>query len=268
VSRDALLASSSRGSLDVPDSQPAPRLEPTLNTAARHASTDADAPAPDRLPAAVLWDMDGTIVDTEPYWHEAEFALVAEHGGSWSHEQALELTGCELTFGAQRLQEAGVDLSVPRIVDYLLGKVSVAVAREVPWRPGALDLLGAVVAAGVPCALVTMSYSVLADAVVAHVPGAFRTLVTGDQVSRGKPDPEAYLMAAARLGVAIGECVAVEDSPTGIAAALASGARTLGVEAVHPIVEQPGLSRARSLTDVDLGVLRRLAAGEVVDLMR
>jgi beta-phosphoglucomutase-like phosphatase (HAD superfamily) len=75
-------------------------------------------------------------------------------------------------------------------------------------------------------------------------------------------------VAAGRLGVAVGECVAIEDSPTGIAAALASGARTLGVEAVHPIAPQPGLSRARSLLDVDLGVLRRLAAGEVLDLMR
>jgi HAD superfamily hydrolase (TIGR01509 family) len=212
--------------------------------------------------------MDGTLVDTEPYWHRAEFDLVAEHGGSWSEQQALELTGCALPVGAQRLQDAGVELPVPRIVDYLLGKVDAQVAREVPWRPGALDLLDSVVGAGIPCALVTMSYSVLAGAVTAHVPGAFTTLVTGDQVNRGKPDPEAYLVAAGRLGVAVGECVAIEDSPTGIAAALASGARTLGVEAVHPITPQPGLSRARSLLDVDLGVLRRLAAGEVLDLMR
>ncbi|WP_418277984.1 HAD family hydrolase [Isoptericola jiangsuensis] len=243
-------------------------MEYPLNTAASHASGPDVPAAADHLPAAVLWDMDGTLVDTEPYWIRAEFDLVAAHGGEWSHEQALQLVGNELTVSAGRLQEAGVDLPVPRIVDHLLGKVRAQVAHEVPWRPGALDLLDAVVAAGVPCAMVTMSYSVLADAVAAQVPGAFTTLVTGDQVSRGKPDPEPYLVAAARLGVPIGDCVAIEDSATGITSALASGARTLGVEAVLPVEPRPGLSRARSLTDVDLGVLRRLAGGEVVDLLR
>jgi HAD superfamily hydrolase (TIGR01509 family) len=225
----------------------------------------SDATTP--LPAAVLWDMDGTLVDTEPYWIRAEHELVAAHGGSWSHEQALELVGNPLTVSAELLQAAGVDLPVAGIVDHLLGKVRHQVDAEVPWRPGARELLAALGAAGVPCALVTMSYSVLADAVVAHVPGAFTTLVTGDQVSRGKPDPEPYLVAAARLGVAVGECVAIEDSPTGITSALAAGARTLGVEAVLPVEPRPGLSRAKSLVDVDLDVVRRIAGGEVVDLL-
>ncbi|ANC30353.1 HAD family hydrolase [Isoptericola dokdonensis] len=225
----------------------------------------SDATTP--LPAAVLWDMDGTLVDTEPYWIRAEHELVAAHGGSWSHEQALELVGNPLTVSAELLQAAGVDLPVAGIVDHLLGKVRHQVDAEVPWRPGARELLAALGAAGVPCALVTMSYSVLADAVVAHVPGAFTTLVTGDQVSRGKPDPEPYLVAAARLGVAVGECVAIEDSPTGITSALAAGTRTLGVEAVLPVEPRPGLSRAKSLVDVDLDVVRRIAGGEVVDLL-
>jgi HAD superfamily hydrolase (TIGR01509 family) len=211
--------------------------------------------------------MDGTLVDTEPYWIRAEHELVAAHGGSWSHEQALELVGNPLTVSAELLQAAGVDLPVAGIVDHLLGKVRHQVDVEVPWCPGARELLAALGAAGVPCALVTMSYSVLADAVVAHVPGAFTTLVTGDQVSRGKPDPEPYLVAAARLGVAVGECVAIEDSPTGITSALAAGTRTLGVEAVLPVEPRPGLSRAKSLVDVDLDVVRRIAGGEVVDLL-
>ncbi|PFG43075.1 HAD superfamily hydrolase (TIGR01509 family) [Isoptericola jiangsuensis] len=223
----------------------------------------SDAPA---LPAAVLWDMDGTLVDTEPYWIRAEHELVAAYGGSWSHEQALELVGNPLTVSAEILRDAGVDLPVEGIVDHLLGRVRHQVDLAVPWRPGARELLAALGGAGIPCALVTMSYSVLADAVVAHVPGAFTTLVTGDQVSRGKPDPEPYLVAAARLGVAVTGCVAIEDSPTGITSALAAGARTLGVEAVVPVEPRPGLSRADSLADVDLDVVRRIAAGEVVDL--
>lgn len=217
------------------------------------------------LPAAVLWDMDGTLVDTEPYWIRAEHELVAAHGGSWSHEQALQLVGNPLTVSAKILQDAGVGLPVPEIVDRLLGTVRAQVAESVPWRPGARELLGELGDAGVPCALVTMSYSVLADAVVAHVPGAFATLVTGDQVTRGKPDPEPYLVAAERLDVEIADCVAIEDSPAGISSALAAGACTLGVEAVLPVPPREGLSRAGSLEHVDLDALRRIAAGEVLD---
>ncbi|WP_402465926.1 HAD family hydrolase [Isoptericola aurantiacus] len=219
------------------------------------------------LPAAVLWDMDGTLVDTEPYWIRAEQELMAAHGRSWSHEQALELVGNPLTVSAGMLHDAGVDLPVPAIVDHLLARVHDQVATSVPWRPGARTLLAALGDAGVPCALVTMSYATLAEAVTAHVPGAFATLVTGDQVERGKPDPQPYLIAAERLGVATADCVAIEDSPAGITSALASGARTLGVEAVLPVEARDGLSRAASLADVDLGVLRRMVAGDVLDLL-
>jgi beta-phosphoglucomutase-like phosphatase (HAD superfamily) len=95
--------------------------------------------------------------------------------------------------------------------------------------------------------------------------GTFATIVAGDEVTHGKPHPEPYLTAAERLGVAPADCVAVEDSPVGIASALASGARTLGVEAVVPVEERPGLSRLRTLDGAGLDLLARLAAGELVD---
>ncbi|WP_268892859.1 HAD family hydrolase [Puerhibacterium puerhi] len=219
------------------------------------------------LPAAVLWDMDGTLVDTEPYWIAAEHELVEAHGGSWSHEQALQLVGNPLLTSAQILRDAGVGLEPPQIVDWLLERVIAQVRVRVPWQPGALELLDALVAAGVPCALVTMSYASLAEEVAAQGPaGAFRTLVTGDQVTEGKPHPEPYLTAAARLGVDPAACVAVEDSPTGIASAMAAGVRTLGVEAVVPVPHLEGLSRAVSLTKVDVATVARIAAGEVLDL--
>ncbi|GAA1969232.1 HAD family hydrolase [Isoptericola halotolerans] len=223
--------------------------------------------SPTMLPAAVLWDMDGTLVDTEPYWIAAEHELVAAHGGTWTHAQALQLVGNPLEVSAAVLRDAGVDLPVAEIVTWLLTRVTAQVNDGVPWRPGARELLAALDEAGVPCALVTMSYTVLAEAVTAHVPGAFATLVTGDQVTRGKPDPEPYLVAARRLGVRPEDCVAIEDSPAGIGSAMASGARTLGVEAVLPVEPREGLSRAASLADVDLVVLRRLAAGEVLELV-
>jgi HAD superfamily hydrolase (TIGR01509 family) len=219
------------------------------------------------LPDAVLWDMDGTLVDTEPYWIRAEHELVEAHGGRWSHDQALQLVGRPLLTSAEVLRGAGVDMPAEEIVDWLLERVTSQVRRSVPWQPGARELLEALADAGVPCALVTMSYAVLAEEVVSRGPqGAFVTLVTGDQVSRGKPDPEPYLVAAERLGVDARRCVAIEDSPTGIASALAAGARTLGVEAVVPVPHLAGLSRAASLTTVDLDVVARIAGGETLDL--
>ncbi|GAA2727962.1 HAD family hydrolase [Cellulomonas aerilata] len=220
------------------------------------------------LPPAVLWDMDGTLLDTEPYWMAAETELVEAHGGTWSHEAGLALVGQPLEVSAQLLRDAGVDLPVSEIVDFLVDRVVAEVAREVPWQPGARELLTALAEADVPCALVTMSYRRLAEPFAAAAPaGVFRTIVAGDEVTHGKPHPEAYLTAAARLGVDPSRCVAVEDSPTGIGSALAAGARTIGVEVMVPLDPAPGLSRVSSLVDLDLADLARVADGDVLDLI-
>ncbi|GIJ00266.1 hypothetical protein Slu03_26430 [Sediminihabitans luteus] len=219
-----------------------------------------------RPPAAVLWDMDGTLVDTEPYWMAAEHELVEAHGGVWTHEQAMQLVGNSLETSATILQAAGVDLTVDEILEFLGSRVAAQIAEHAPWRPGALELLVALREAGVPCALVTMSYRSIAGRLVDVAPaGAFAQVVCGDDVEHGKPDPEAYLRAAELLGVDVTDCVAIEDSPPGISAALASGATTIGVQAVVPVEPRPGLSRLASLTGVDLARLARIHAGEVVD---
>lgn len=219
------------------------------------------------LPKAVLWDMDGTLVDTEPYWMRAEHELVALHGGTWTHEDALSIVGQPLLVSGARLQAAGVPLEPADIVTWLVDRVNAQLREEVPWRPGVRELLRDLADAGVPCAIVTMSYRSQAEAVAAGAPdGTFALLVTGDEVTHGKPHPEPYLTAAAGLGVAVEDCVAIEDSPVGIASAVASGAHVLGVEAVVPVEARPGLSRARTLAHVDLATLGRLAAGEVLDL--
>ena len=187
----------------------------------------------DALPAAVLWDMDGTLVDTEPYWMDAEYALVAEHGGHWSEEQARALVGNPLPVSAEVLHRSGgVDLPPEVIVERMLDHVVAEVQRHLPWRPGAQELLRALRAADVPCALVTMSYARLTDAVVSALPaGTFAAVVPGDEVRHGKPHPEPYLTAAARLGVDPRDCLAIEDSATGTASAAAAGAA---------VVIQPG----------------------------
>ena len=188
-------------------------------------------------PAAVLWDMDGTIVDTEPYWFAAEFEIVEMHGGQWSIEHARALVGSDLLdSGAYMRKHGGVDREPAEIVEMLLDRVVAQLRVEIPWRPGARELLAAVKEADIPTALVTMSWKRFADQVVEYLPsGSFRVSVTGDEVTRGKPHPEPYLLAAERLDVDPRDCVAIEDSPTGVRSALAAGCRVLGVPHVVPI---------------------------------
>jgi len=204
-------------------------------------------------PAAVLWDMDGTIVDTEPYWIECEYELVAEFGGHWDQEKAHSMVGNDLRVSAAILRDQGdVDLPIDDIVNRLLDGVIARVQRRVPWRPGARDTLIALRKAGIPCALVTMSWTRFADAVVkALPPGTFDVVITGDEVKNGKPHPEPYLTAANRLGVRAKDCVAIEDSPTGVASAVAAGCRTFAIPNVVDIPEDRSYTVIRSLRELD-----------------
>ncbi|WP_150309051.1 HAD family hydrolase [Planctomonas psychrotolerans] len=187
-------------------------------------------------PAAVLWDMDGTIVDTEPYWLDGERAMVESFGGTWTHADGMKLVGSGLWDSARILQDAGVRLSADEIVDRLTDGVLLRLRDELPWRPGALDLLTSVRDAGVPMALVTMSVERMARAIADAIPfDAFDVIIAGDMVDQPKPHPEAYLTAAARLGVDPTKCVAIEDSQPGLAAAVASGATVVGVPHVLPL---------------------------------
>jgi len=219
------------------------------------------------VPAAVLWDMDGTLIDSEPYWIEAETELCAKFGVPWSHADGLSLVGNPLNTSAQALKERGVLMSIDDIVAHLIGRVTMQVREKTPWQQDAFDLLNTVLAAGIPCALVTMSYKQLADALLARVPEAFAVVVTGDEVTNGKPDPEAYLLAAKRLGVDITDCVAIEDSPAGIGSAIASGARTIGVQRIIPVDAREGLSRVTTLGGLTLADIRDIARGTVIDTL-
>ena len=213
--------------------------------------------------AAVLWDMDGTLVDTEPYWIESEIELVATHAGTWTTADAHSIVGFDLLDAGHELRtRGGVQMEAAEIANWLLDRVIARVADELPWRPGARELLAECLAAGVPCAMVTMSWRPLADAVMALAPvGSFAVSITGDEVTNGKPDPEPYLAAAAALGVDPRACVAIEDSPTGVASAVAAGCATLGVPHVVPVAAAPGLTIVDSLAGVDLARLRRLCVG-------
>ncbi|KIC57412.1 MULTISPECIES: HAD family hydrolase [Microbacterium] len=189
------------------------------------------------LPSAVLWDMDGTLVDTEPYWMEAETALVESFGGTWTHEQALTLVGQGLETSGAILQEAGVRMSVADIIAHLTAEVTRLLSeRGNPLRPGAHELLTALRGAGIRCALVTMSMRRMASQVVAPFPELFEIIVAGDDVTRPKPFPDAYLQACRALGIDPADAVAIEDSPTGVRAAVAAGVTTIGVPLMVSLV--------------------------------
>ena len=213
------------------------------------------------LPAAVLWDMDGTLVDTEPYWIAAEHEIVEEHGGTWSDEFAHQLVGNDLLVSATFIKDnSAVPWEPERIVDELLARVISRVTEHVPWRPGARELLSALREQGVPSALVTMSWRSLADAVVGALPdGTFAAVVTGDEVSHGKPHPEPYRAAARLLGVSAEDCVAIEDSPTGVRSAVAAGVPTLAVPHVVAVPEIAGAVHLDTLSGLTPAALADLA---------
>lgn len=183
---------------------------------------------------AVLFDMDGTIIDSEPYWIEAERALVEEFGGTWTEEQGYALVGSGLWNTADLLQNAGVQLDADTIVQRLSDQVLEGIKRSVPWRPGVRELIGEITSAGIPCALVTMSLRSNAEAVATAVASevgheVFSVIVSANDVEHPKPNPEAYLKAAGLLSVPIRHTLAIEDSGYGAASAFSAGSVTIGV---------------------------------------
>jgi beta-phosphoglucomutase-like phosphatase (HAD superfamily) len=138
--------------------------------------------------------MDGTLVDTEPYWMEAEFDLIEGLGGRWSREQALTLVGNDLLESGRSICTAtGIPLTPEQVVEELLDRVVLRMRGSVPWRPGARELLDDLAGRSVPCALVTMSYQRFVAPVLEALPAhTFAAVVTGDTVTRGKPHPEPY----------------------------------------------------------------------------
>lgn len=197
----------------------------TVNTAPAHAS------ASNGLPAAVLWDMDGTLVDSEALWYEAEVDMLARYGIEMSEELRAGLAGSGLRAAARLFQELGVTMSIEDIIDEWADSVNAGIARdEFEWRPGTVELLGSLKDAGVPCILVTMSVRSIAEAAMSHLPeGLISGIVSGDDVAYEKPHPDPYLRGAALAGVRAEDCVAIEDSTTGLRAAVASGAVAIGV---------------------------------------
>jgi HAD superfamily hydrolase (TIGR01509 family) len=215
---------------------------------------------------AVLFDMDGLLVDSEPLWFEAECAVMATMGGSWTRADQLELTGGSLEHSVGYMRSRALRPAEPALVGrWLLGTMASLIAeRGVPLMPGAAGLLAELAAAGIPMALVTSAQRPIMDAVIASASLAFGTTVCAEDVSHGKPAPDPYLRAAALLGQPPAGCVALEDSPRGIAAAEAAGCPVIAVPSV-PLpaalgTARPGRAIVASLQEVDLARIRQVVA--------
>ena len=202
-------------------------------------------------PKAVLWDLDGTIIDSEPYWLISEQRLVESFGGEWSEADGLTLVGSGLPNAAAFLQRRGVDMPIDDIVNRMVSEVNEMVEREIPWRPGARELLRSIHDAGIPQVMVTMSYRSSAI-VIADALGVFEDLITGDAVTHAKPHPEPYQLGAAAVGAQARECVAFEDSGPGAESAVAAGCATIAVPMHIPLPESPNYTLWHSLVGRDV----------------
>jgi HAD superfamily hydrolase (TIGR01509 family) len=211
---------------------------------------------------AVMFDMDGLLVDSEPLWFEAEAAIMARMGSPWGPADQQHLIGGSLARSTAYMQAKAAQPVTREVIGRWLtaGMADLVRERGVQVMPGALELLAEIAAAGLPHALVTSAEPEIMAASLDSIGARFPVTVCAADVARGKPDPKPYLRAAALLGVPPARSVALEDSPTGITSAHAAGCTVVAVPSVPP---PPGLAALTvpSLRLVDLTTLRKAAAG-------
>ena len=211
------------------------------------------------FPAAILFDHDGTLVDTEPVWAAAKVALAAEFGGTWTEQDTLDCLGLSMKFTLDRLRERGVDLPDEQINERLVAKVREALAhQQVEFLPGIELFLTQVRDAQIPAAIVTNATTSIAQRTADAAPeGTFSVIIGNDETTHPKPDPQPYLLAAQRLGVEPSRCVALEDSPSGVRSATAAGMKVIVVPGELEVPAE--LGNARMLhTELTLDAVRAL----------
>lgn len=210
---------------------------------------------------AVLWDMDGTLVDTEPYWLKSEQEFAKNHNAEWEMGDAEQFIGYSLYDTADLLRKKFnlQNQTDQQIIDQLTSGVVQQIEDQLPFRPGALELLRELKSLDIPTALVTMSMSEMANSVVDRIPfKAFDVVLGGDQVQFGKPHPEPYLRAAEKLGLDPSDCIALEDSKTGLTSAETAGTVAIGIPHIAKIPAQPGRILIDSLEGMTVSKLQEI----------
>ncbi|MEH3128545.1 MAG: HAD family phosphatase [Mycolicibacterium neoaurum] len=212
---------------------------------------------------AVLWDMDGTLVDSEKLWDIAIQDLYRKHGRELSAEvRTSTIGGSSENVMAIVYADLGLPLDpedMARTADWMHDYVGELFAEGLPWCAGAREMLDELAAADVTMALVTNTRRVLTEKALDSIGrGYFAVTVCGDEVPSGKPAPDPYLRAATLLGLDPAACLAVEDSVTGAAAAEAAGCAVLVVPNEISVPGGPRRRQADSLSDLDVEALRAI----------
>ncbi|WP_330456845.1 HAD family phosphatase [Streptomyces sp. NBC_00820] len=209
---------------------------------------------------AVLLDMDGTLVDTEGFWWDVEAEVFSALGRTLDESWRHVVVGGPMTRSAGFLIEAtGADITVAELCVLLNDGFEDRIGRSLPLMPGAARLLAELHEHAIPTALVSASHRRIIDRVLSVLgPHHFALSIAGDEVSRTKPYPDPYLLAAAGLGVNPARCAVVEDTATGVAAAEAAGCQVIAVPSIAPIAPAERRTVVTSLEEVDLTFLRGL----------
>ncbi len=214
----------------------------------------------ERRPRAVIFDLDGVLVDAEVWWDEVRGAWTAAHGRTWTAaDQAAVMGANSLGWGRIMRERLHLDLTDQQIVDEIVGAMAARYAAEgAPRIAGAEAAVRELAAAGVPLALASSAHPTVIDAALAAlgIRQLLRVVVASDEVAHGKPAPDVYLLAARRLGIAPGDCLVVEDSLNGVLAGRAAGMAV----ALVPNAAVPPADGARQAATVVLASLAELPA--------
>jgi HAD superfamily hydrolase (TIGR01509 family) len=206
--------------------------------------------------AAVLFDMDGLLVDSEPLWTVAEMELAESLGGSWTGELKAEIIGTRLDVAVPKILGwygvANGPAEVAVAMDFLQARMVELFHDRLPLMPGALEIVDGVRALGVPTGLVSSSYRALVDAALDSLGRErFDITLAGDEVGHGKPSPEPYLRACAMLGVSPADVVILEDAISGVESGEAAGATVVAVPWAAPITATARRPVRKSLDSMD-----------------
>jgi HAD superfamily hydrolase (TIGR01509 family) len=219
------------------------------------------------LPAAVVFDLDGVLVDSEERWNEAREALTRESGGTWTERATRDMMGMSAPeWSAYLRDELGVPLSEQEINDEVVARLKASLRDDLPLLPGAVQAVRAL-ADRWPLGLASSANGPVIALVLerAGLATCFRATVSSEEVARGKPAPDVYLEAARRLGVEADECVAVEDSTNGLRSAHAAGMAVIAVpnRAFPPEPDAVDLAAevVDSVSDVTPELVERAGAG-------